>query len=343
MGKIIQGVPVSAMAARRSVPANVDAAIRKALEKLPADRFTSALDFAEALADAGFRHGTPGFEAQRGSRALGWAGWLTSAALLTWIAFGPESSTEPAPPRVSFAIDAEDGAPIRSFDPPQISQDGTTLACVALDGGQPKLQVRKLDEPSARWIAGTEGVRDAFFSADGGRIAFFSEAGLKSVNLESGQVELLAKGDNLGTFQQSGVWLADGWILFSHEDTPDLWGLPPGDDEAVLLFDHTEVEGASRLRLPAPIPLTGTRAVIAIIGVDERTRPAIVDAEARLLLPIEAEAEGVPLAFWDGTLALVNRDLILVDLDPMSGGLGNRTVLDAQALQQPGVDASALS
>jgi hypothetical protein len=77
--------------------------------------------------------------------------------------------------------------------------------------------------------------------------------------------------------------------------------------------------------------------------VDERTRPAIVDAEARLLLPIEAEAEGVPLAFWDGTLALVNRDLILVDLDPMSGGLGNRTVLDAQALQQPGVDASALS
>ena len=39
LGKIIQGLPVSATAIRQSVPANVDATIRKALEKLPADRF----------------------------------------------------------------------------------------------------------------------------------------------------------------------------------------------------------------------------------------------------------------------------------------------------------------
>jgi serine/threonine-protein kinase len=41
LGKIIQGLPVSATVARRSVP-HVDAAIRKALEKLPADRFEGA-------------------------------------------------------------------------------------------------------------------------------------------------------------------------------------------------------------------------------------------------------------------------------------------------------------
>jgi serine/threonine-protein kinase len=57
LGKIIQGEPVSATAIRRSITANVDAAIRKALEKLPADRFTGAQDFARALADPGFRHG----------------------------------------------------------------------------------------------------------------------------------------------------------------------------------------------------------------------------------------------------------------------------------------------
>ena len=57
LGKIIQGLPVSATAIRQSVPANVDATIRKALEKLPADRFTGAQDFARALADPGFRHG----------------------------------------------------------------------------------------------------------------------------------------------------------------------------------------------------------------------------------------------------------------------------------------------
>ena len=51
LGKIIVGKRVSVTEERASVPANVDAAIRKALEKLPADRFTSAQDFARALGD----------------------------------------------------------------------------------------------------------------------------------------------------------------------------------------------------------------------------------------------------------------------------------------------------
>ena len=39
-----------------SVPGNVDAAIRCALEKLPADRFKSVLEFATALSDGHFRY-----------------------------------------------------------------------------------------------------------------------------------------------------------------------------------------------------------------------------------------------------------------------------------------------
>ena len=57
LGKIIQGGPASATEIRKSVPANVDAAIRKALETLPADRFAGAQEFANALADPAFRHG----------------------------------------------------------------------------------------------------------------------------------------------------------------------------------------------------------------------------------------------------------------------------------------------
>ena len=53
LGKIIAGDPVSAAKHRPSVPANVDAAIRCALEKLPADRFTSAQEFVRALDDPG--------------------------------------------------------------------------------------------------------------------------------------------------------------------------------------------------------------------------------------------------------------------------------------------------
>ena len=55
LGKIIAGKPVSATEERPSIPAHVDAALRCALEKLPADRFTSAQDFVRALGDEHFR------------------------------------------------------------------------------------------------------------------------------------------------------------------------------------------------------------------------------------------------------------------------------------------------
>jgi len=57
LGKIIAGKLASATGERASVPVNVDAAIRRALEKLPADRFSGAQEFAGALGDEHFRYG----------------------------------------------------------------------------------------------------------------------------------------------------------------------------------------------------------------------------------------------------------------------------------------------
>ena len=57
LGKIIQSKSVSPKEHRASVPANVDAAVRRALEILPADRFTSAQEFVRALGDEHFRYG----------------------------------------------------------------------------------------------------------------------------------------------------------------------------------------------------------------------------------------------------------------------------------------------
>jgi serine/threonine protein kinase len=48
--------------ARGSIPANVDAAIRKALERIPADRFASARDFGRALGDPSYRYGVSAAE-----------------------------------------------------------------------------------------------------------------------------------------------------------------------------------------------------------------------------------------------------------------------------------------
>ncbi|MCH7935194.1 MAG: serine/threonine protein kinase, partial [Gemmatimonadetes bacterium] len=79
LGKIIAGELASATEERASVPANVDAAIRKALEKIPADRFTGAQEFAKALADPGFRHG----ETAGAGSAAGAGPWKKAALALT--------------------------------------------------------------------------------------------------------------------------------------------------------------------------------------------------------------------------------------------------------------------
>ncbi|MDX1675155.1 MAG: serine/threonine-protein kinase, partial [Longimicrobiales bacterium] len=55
LGRILTGDPDPVTEHRRSVPANVEAAVHKSLERLPADRFESAKAFSEALRNPSFR------------------------------------------------------------------------------------------------------------------------------------------------------------------------------------------------------------------------------------------------------------------------------------------------
>lgn len=72
--------PVSATHLRPTIPANVDAAIRRVLEKLPADRFSATQDFANALNDAGFTHG----EAETATAGVGREAlpWMAATVVL---------------------------------------------------------------------------------------------------------------------------------------------------------------------------------------------------------------------------------------------------------------------
>lgn len=56
LGEVVISRPVAPMQRRAQVPANVDAAVRRALEKAPAERFASGSDFVEALTDPRFQH-----------------------------------------------------------------------------------------------------------------------------------------------------------------------------------------------------------------------------------------------------------------------------------------------
>jgi serine/threonine-protein kinase len=95
LGKIIAGHTVSATEVRPSIPLHVDAAIRRCLEKLPADRFATAADFARALNDPSFRHGHETVGAAAVAAAGPWKGIAIglATALVATLAYTGWSAT----------------------------------------------------------------------------------------------------------------------------------------------------------------------------------------------------------------------------------------------------------
>ena len=214
LGKIIQGAPVSATEIRKAVPANVDAAMRKALEKLPADRFTGAQEFAGALADPGFRHG----EAAGAEVAAGVGPWqrmsigLGATTLVLAVALAWTILRAPAPnPVERFTMPYDVGV-----SPPDLSPDGSAMVLRATnESGQSQLWVRRLADLTLSPISGTEGranvpLSSAAFSPDGEEVAFVVDQQLRVSSLEGGGVRTVA--DSVFCCPR---WESDGFLYFS--------------------------------------------------------------------------------------------------------------------------------
>jgi serine/threonine-protein kinase len=213
LGKILQGQPVSATAARRAVPANVDAAIRRSLEKLPADRFASANDFAKALADPSFRHGD-GATVADGAGVRRWKtatlAFASVAAVLAltlgWLATRAESEA----PMAVFANPFESG----QMPTNQMSflADGSAVVYVstAESGQGTQLWIRRWSERAATPISGTEGGVTFALSPDEREVAFAPLGGdLRVAPLDGGPGRTLTPGA-----ASVGGWSEDGWVYF---------------------------------------------------------------------------------------------------------------------------------
>jgi serine/threonine protein kinase/Tol biopolymer transport system component len=163
---------------RRSVPPHVEAAVQCALQKLPADRFPTAKEFADALqgrsvlpAYAGATHAT--HAAPRARRVLPWvvAGVATTAALVALLAWRRAANTSDREP-VRFTLDL---GPIRvsNFSSQSgslaLSRDGRMLAFAGTDE---HLYLRRLDQLLPVSIPKAIGATDLRFSPDGKWLAF---------------------------------------------------------------------------------------------------------------------------------------------------------------------------
>ena len=221
LGKIIAGKLASATEERASVPANVDAAIRKALEKLPADRFTGAQDFARALADPAFRHGV---EVEAGSGA-GRGLWnplsigTTGVAALA-IMFGAWALTRPETTgQVSrFEVILPDGLEpnVAGAVGIAVSPDGSEIVFVGDSEGS-RLWRRSLDQLTPTLIPGTDVARAPRFSPDGTMVAFSRGSAITTVSLTGAPPMTLVPDSASG----GGAFVGNGRLALLHQVRPD--------------------------------------------------------------------------------------------------------------------------
>jgi len=264
-----EAAPVTKL--RRSVPPNVAAAVAKALEKLPADRFETATAFAHALGDPGFRHGAGAAGAGPGAARATWreraaiplagaAAVLLVAALWGWLRPGPT----PAPASRETVV-LGPTLPGMIAGGAAIAPDGSAIVYTDTVG-PPKLWIKERGEVDPRPLAELKHQAGGFephpsFSPDGRWIVY---ADLKLMRVARGGGAPVAMSDSAAGF--GTAWLDDGTIVFAGRSGFRLFRTSADGGATALLADSL----GGLLNGIAPVP--GSDAVM--VGVDGGTRGA---------------------------------------------------------------------
>jgi eukaryotic-like serine/threonine-protein kinase len=274
LARILTGDPRRVTATRRTVPEHVDGVVSKSLEKLPADRFDSAAEFAAALADPSFQY-VPAAPAHRaatrdaGTRIggdpapgrLSGRRWPIAVAALVLILAaglaamamtgGSPSATAAAGvlPAHRFLL-AEPGT--FSSDPQggvAIGPDGT-IAYVEGSGTSTRIMIRLPGELRPRLLQGTEGAVHPTFSPDGEWVLFSTEQELRKVPTRGGPVVALAQTETPPLIHPH--WGPDGTIAMAKSD--GLYRVPEVGGPLVKVYEAGAAFGA---RTPVILPNNG--------------------------------------------------------------------------------------
>jgi serine/threonine-protein kinase len=239
IASVMSDDPVPVTQRRRSVPPHINDAIACALEKLPADRWKSAAEFAEALA------GTRGASRRRRTGLLrSPALWLLFGALLlagaaVSLRNGGRSTAAAGP--IRFDIDFDPGVRPTHTPVVRLSADGRQLFVTAMVNRQEEVFRRRFDQSRMEVIAGAgqgdqgTGNSRPFVSPDGRWVASFRQGKLRKVPVEGGPAIDLAASDWAG-----GSWGRNGKLVYGRSYNTGIWMVSErGGDERMLTATDT--------------------------------------------------------------------------------------------------------
>ena len=132
-----------------------------------------------------------------------------------------------------------------------LSPDGNRLAFVS----KGSLFTRRLNQPNATELAGTDGVSQPFFSPDGQWVAFFAQGKLKKISVDGGGIVTLCD----APLPHGGSWGEDGYIIAAlNSPGSGLSRVPSGGGAPAPLTELAP--GESTQRWPKILP--GGKAVL---------------------------------------------------------------------------------
>ena len=333
LGKIIAGELASATKHRSSVPANVDAAIRRALEKVPADRFTSAQEFVRALGDEHFRYGelaAAGVGAASGPWNRLSIGLATALAVTTLTLGWSFLRPEPPGPLARFSLSYVGGPTLQISM--EFTADGSALVYTGPgESGvsQSQLWIRRWPDLDAAPIRGTEGAVSFALSPDGREVAFAGFPGpLRVVSLNGGTPRTLV--EQVSTVSD---WAPDGTVYFTSTVVLSRVGATGGGADAVETVTELQEEETRHGSLRV---LPGGRMAVFQVwylpgGADAEIWAVDLDTQERRFL-----ASGrSPRYASTGHLLFVTPDGVLVatPFDPGTAELTDDAVAVAEGLR----------
>ena len=294
---------------RKTIPAHIEAAVTRALQKLPADRFATAAQFAEALTRPGVSATSQTASvagrasADRARRRLAPVPWVLALVAASVAAWGWIS--KPAAAGANWlSVNLSDSLELSLTGPPlAISPDGKTLVFRAgVQNGT--LWIKQQGQLNPVPIPGTERSFSPAFSPDGQWLAFTADQQIKKIRLEGGAAVTLT--DSLGPQGYGISWLDDGSLLYTSAEGDQLRQVSAtGGGKKVLLADST-IRGFGVLN-PTPLPnaqgvlfelCTSACATSSVHVLDLRT------GVHKLLIPDAVQAWYLPI----GYLLYVRRD-----------------------------------